>query len=428
VDKSTLSVAAVLGILEETHMNKTQYSWLGALFFLGYFAFQLPNNYLLQRIPIGRYLGILLILWGIITALTALAQDFTQLAVCRTLLGLFEGGTYPAILLIFNTMYRRCEQSAALGFVFLSNAVGSVVGTAASVGIAKMDNSHGISTWKWQACLTVYSITVSMGFIAFFMLVDGPNFWLLRITKDEKAIMRERTNDNAVVRRSKIEYHQYWEALKEARFWLICLTVLCDNLQNGGLILYSTVLVHGLGFDSITSILLQVPNGVFTVIYIAIAVFIHRRTHQLIFTACGLSAISMVGCLLLATLPNTAIKLIGYYLTWAQVGSYVLTLTILTSTVSGYSKKIFYNSAVMIFYTIGNFAGPLMIVDSQAPSYYGAMWGYLGCNVTAMLCLLSVRCWLSNLNKSRMDQKSNTPTDVYLNLTDREDRNFMYNL
>ncbi|KAK4510666.1 uncharacterized protein ATC70_005098 [Mucor velutinosus] len=111
------------------------------------------------------------------TALTALAQDFDRLAVCRTLFGLFEGGTYPAILLTFNTMYRRSEQSAALGFVFLSNAVSSVVGTAAFVGIAKMGSSH----------------------------VDCPNYWLLRITQEEETIMQERTKDNAVVRISTIE-------------------------------------------------------------------------------------------------------------------------------------------------------------------------------------------------------------------------------
>lgn len=164
-------------------------------------------------------------------------------------------------------------------------------------------------------------ITVVTGIISVIFLIDSPESWFLQLTEEEKEIVKLRTQDNAVVRKQKVKVGQYWEALKEPRLWLLFVTSLSHNLQNGGLVTYSTVLVQGLGFDSIESILLQIPSGAFTVIYIAIAVYINRKSKQIIYTALICYSVSALGCLLLAVLPNTGIKLLGYYFTWAQTGS-----------------------------------------------------------------------------------------------------------
>ncbi|KAL0140001.1 major facilitator superfamily domain-containing protein [Mucor lusitanicus] len=387
VDKAALSVAAVLGIIQDTKMTMDQY---------------ISNR---------QILGTLLIIWGAITIATAFGKNFAQLAVLRVLLGVFEAGTYPALIMIFNTF----------------NGLGSCVGSAAAVGIAKMGTRNGITAWQWGYVIWG-SITVAIGIITVIFLIDSPESWFLQLTEEEKEIVKLRTQDNAVVRKQKVKVSQYWEALKEPRLWLLFITSLSHNLQNGGLVTYSTVLVHGLGFDAYESILLQIPSGAFTVIYIAIAVYINRRSKQIIYTALICYTVSALGCLLLAVLPNTGVKLVGYYFTWAQTGSYVMLISIIGSTVSGYSKKIFYNGANMLAYTIGNFAGPLMLVDSTKPSYTPTMWGLFGANLLNMVCLLLVRLILARINKKRAAERTDEPTDVYLNLTDKEDKNYVYNL
>lgn len=83
------------------------------------------------------------------TLATAWGKNFLQLAVLRVFLGLFEAGTYPGLILIFNTMYRRSEQSACFGFLYLSNGVASIIGSASAVGIVNMGTVHGIKAWQW---------------------------------------------------------------------------------------------------------------------------------------------------------------------------------------------------------------------------------------------------------------------------------------
>ncbi|RCH84244.1 hypothetical protein CU098_008285, partial [Rhizopus stolonifer] len=307
------------------------------------------------------------------------------------------------------------------------NGLASIVGSAAAVGIASMGNRYGISAWQWGYIIWG-TITVAVGITCFFALIDSPNSWVLQLTEEEKEIVELRTRDNAVVRKQTVRVAQYWEALREPRLWLLCIASLAHNLQNGGLVTYSTVLVSGLGFNSTQSILLQIPSGAFTVLYCGFAVYLNRRTKQIVYTAVVCYSISALGCLLLAVLPNTGVKLLGYYLSWAQTGSYVMLITVIGSTVSGYSKKIFYNGANMLAYTVGNFCGPLMLVESTKPAYVPTMWGFFACNLLNICCFLTVRFILARINKKRLPERSSEPTDVYLNLTDKEDRNYNYQL
>jgi sugar phosphate permease len=92
-------------------------------------------------------------------------------------------------------------------------------------------------------------ITVFLGIIVFFLLIDKPTSKLLRLNEQEKKIMDQRVTDNMVVKSKKIKRAQIWEALKEPRLYCLCLCILFLNLQNGGLISFSVLLVQSLGFD-----------------------------------------------------------------------------------------------------------------------------------------------------------------------------------
>ena len=88
-----------------------------------------------------------------------------------------------------------------------------------------------------------------LGFFTWFFLVDRPDHPLLQLTETEQLIAKDRTKDNAVVTKKEFKYGQMWEALKELRFWLIMLSGLTVSLQNGGMLVFSTTFVLGLGFN-----------------------------------------------------------------------------------------------------------------------------------------------------------------------------------
>lgn len=271
-------------------------------------------------------------------------------------------------------------------------------------------------------------ITVVAGVIVFFFLIDSPDSWFLNLTEEEKLIVEARTRDNAVVRKQKIVVSQYWEALKEPRCWILFFVAIAHNLQNGGMLAYGTVLVQGLGFTAIQSIILQIPAGALSASYVFTSIYVNRKSHQMVYTAVIFYVVSAIGCLLLAVLPHNGLKLLGYYLSYAQTASYAMIISLMGSSVSGYSKKIFYNGVFMLGYTIGNFGGPLMLVKSTGPEYVPTLWGWFAGNIFSILCLLTIRIILGRINKKRAPDRELEPTDVYLNLTDKQDKNYVYSL
>ncbi|KAI8061073.1 major facilitator superfamily domain-containing protein [Gongronella butleri] len=426
-DKSALSGAAVLGMLEETGTSPTQYSLLGSIFFVGYIAYQLPNSFIIQRLPISKYLGTLLVFWGISVACTALCHTFGQLAACRILLGLFEAGTYPCLFILVNAMYRRQEQSAIYGFLYMSNGSGTIISALITYGIVNMKDTHGISLWRWN--YIIFGVmTVLTGIVTFFFMPDIPLSRWFRLTEDEKEIVEQRIQDNSVVRNREVKVYQYWECLKEPRFYLIGLATFANHLSNGGLVVFSTPFVKTLGFSSVDSILLQMPSAAVSVLFCFVGVFIHRKTNSYVIAAAVCSGIAMIGCILLVCLPHSTIKLLGYYPSWACSGSYVMLLTMVASNVSGYSKKLFYNAMVMIMYTLGNFAGPLIMLSYEAPVYRTGMITFAAGNLTVFLCIATTSYLASRTNKERLRNGPVGETDAHLNLTDREDPNFIYKL
>ena len=64
IDKTTLSYAAIFDIEEDLNLHGTQYSWLSSVFYFGFLAWALPTNYMLQRFPVAKYLGINIFMWG----------------------------------------------------------------------------------------------------------------------------------------------------------------------------------------------------------------------------------------------------------------------------------------------------------------------------------------------------------------------------
>lgn len=57
IDKTTLGYAAVFNLETDLNLQGTEYSWLGAIFYLGYLAWEFPTNMMLQKLPINYFMA-----------------------------------------------------------------------------------------------------------------------------------------------------------------------------------------------------------------------------------------------------------------------------------------------------------------------------------------------------------------------------------
>ncbi|ORX62367.1 MFS general substrate transporter [Hesseltinella vesiculosa] len=425
MDKSILNFAAAMNIMEDTHITSDDFAWLGSIFYIGFLVFQIPNNFLIQWLPIGKYLGGVTIAWGVTFACTALCKDFTGLIITRLLLGMAESVTYPCIFILISTFYRRQEQVVCVAAMFLANAVAIMVGGLIGFGIAHLQGLHGLSAWQY--CYIIFgSITFTVGIVFFFTLPDTPKSKWFFLTAEEELLVDDRLKDNGQAVNTTFNKAHVREALAEPRYYAVIAIVFLGSLQNGAFTTFSTQIIQALGFTNFQSILMNIPMGVCSAILICIMTYLSKHFNQICYIAMLSITISFTSMLLLIVLPNTPVKLVGILLSYSGTPTYLLTQTLIINNVKGYSKKVFYTSSQLVSYSLGNFVGPLMMLGGQKPRYFGAMAGYTIANVIQFLLFAFVRWSLTRSLFKRKDVVLHGSDREISDLTDKEDLTFAY--
>ncbi|KAI7884168.1 MFS general substrate transporter [Lichtheimia hyalospora FSU 10163] len=428
-DRGTLANAVAMGIFQDTHMTQNEFSWASAIVFLGHLTFQLPNAYFMHKLPIAKYLGFTVILWGILEGCTALASNFRQLAAVRFLLGMAEGSGNPALALVISTLYRRSEQPVINAIMIFSNAIAVVFGGVISYGISQMNQVAGISSWKWY--MIIYGCaTILVGIACFIFMPDTPYSKWLRLTDHERLITEERIRDNATVQSHTIKKQQVLEALKEPRLYCYTLIGFMTMTQNGCMVTFTTQIILTMGYSKTASLLLSGSRGITDALYLIIGIYASRHLLGQCLTATCACLLCMISALLLIVIPQDFPKLAGIYLFTGALIPVLMTSSI-SNNVSGYSKKITYFTFLIWSFGLGSFCGPLMLVEGQTPQYLAGLVSYVTFQLISALLFLYIRTSMKRVNDAR-EQMKLPPQPEYQgaidDITDVENVHFRYRL
>lgn len=94
--------------------------------------------------------------------------------------------------------------------------------------------------------------------------IDRPNNPLEAkfLTPREKYIVIQRkAADNTGIESKTFKMDQVWEAIFDVKTWLIWIAIAALQVPNGGLTTFNTLIISGLGFDSLQTSLLAMPPG-----------------------------------------------------------------------------------------------------------------------------------------------------------------------
>jgi sugar phosphate permease len=123
LDRANYGFGAAGGLAEDLNITESTSSLLGALFFLGYFFFQIPGAHYAEKKSAKRLIFWSLILWGLLASLTGLVSNLSLLFVIRFTLGVVESAVMPAMLVFLSHWFTKEERSRANTFLILGNPV-----------------------------------------------------------------------------------------------------------------------------------------------------------------------------------------------------------------------------------------------------------------------------------------------------------------
>lgn len=386
VDRVNIGFAK-LQMQSDLGISDAVYGVGAGIFFLGYFLFEIPCNLVLQRIGAKRWLGPIMIVWGLVSGCQMFVNGATSLYVIRFILGVVESGFFPGVILYLTFWYpRKYRAKMIAGFMTAVPISGVIGGPISGWILGAMSHSDGFRGWQWLFLFEAIPSIVA-GIATTYFLDDSPRKarWL---NDEEKNLLEQRLREEEEIKRLETPGHStIADAFRSPKVWLLCLVYFGMVMVNYGISFWLPQIVK----DTLTKdvfkigLLTAIPWGVAA---IAMVVVGHhsdktgeRRWHiagpailcSVAFAVSAIPGISGLLSLIALTLATAGIAS-AYSTFWA------LPTTILSGTAA--------SAGIAWVNSVGNLAGYLSpyLVGTIRDTTHSMVWALL---MLSFCCLFS---------------------------------------
>ena len=153
LDRQTLPVA-VQSISRDIPLSNPQFSALQSAFLFAYALMYAGGGKLVDVLGTRRGFTAIMLFWSLACASHALAASFMLLAVSRLLLGMGEGGGFPAATRAVAEFFPTQERATAMGIINAGTAVGATIAPPLIAMILSRAN------WRW-----IFIVTGGLGIL-----------------------------------------------------------------------------------------------------------------------------------------------------------------------------------------------------------------------------------------------------------------------
>jgi sugar phosphate permease len=272
--RSNFGFGAAAGLAQSLHITDSRAAFLGSVFFLGYFLFQVPAAAYAVRHGATRLIFFALISWGILSGLTGIIRNFWLLVADRLLLGVAESLIFPSMLILLTHWFTRAERSRANAILILGNPV-TVTWMAAVTGFL----IHAVG---WQMTFVIEGIpSVLWAFVWILVARDHPYQarWLPEESsrKLADALGREQASLPA--------HTDLRSALRVPGMLLLCFQFFCWSFGVYGLVLWIPAMIRSGSARGIEQVgmLSAAPFLLGVLLMLAVAHFSDRSQHRKLF-------------------------------------------------------------------------------------------------------------------------------------------------
>ncbi|GAA5919860.1 hypothetical protein JCM6882_006481 [Rhodosporidiobolus microsporus] len=245
-------------------MSQDDWAWNGTIYSIGLVIAQVPATILMKwATPRWHFIRIVL-LWSLACACQAAAVNMGGLLATRFLLGIFEAGLYPGIMVYLTYWYRPAE----LGVRYAAlNVLGQFSGILDALITYGFEYVHG-SLYPWQYVFILeglLGVLVSAGL--YFLLPDFPDTARF-LTPDERDFVQARLPPNAArATDADFSWKEMRMAVTDPLTWLFTFLELFYNSGTYGLSYWLPTVIAGWGFKGTAQKqLLNIPPSALYVI------------------------------------------------------------------------------------------------------------------------------------------------------------------
>jgi MFS family permease len=235
---------------------------LGAgAFFWGYFLLEVPSNLILEKIGARRWIGRIMISWGLVSGAFAFIQGPISFFILRFSLGLAEAGFFPGMILYFTYWFPPLHRARIVAGFMAAIPVSIGLGAPVSTAFLELDGVLGLAGWRWLF-LGEAAPAVIFGVICFFFRPTVPATRRGSAMANGAGSMRDAEGEEDSQR------HRSFSVLET--LWNPRAGACCDPFRSGGvsvgLAVFIAQIIKGLGLSNMqTGFTTAIPYALGTI-------------------------------------------------------------------------------------------------------------------------------------------------------------------
>ena len=350
---------AALTMNRDIGLTSQMFGLGSGIFFLGYFAFEVPSTIILHKVGARFWIGRVMITWGLVSVAMVFTRGPISFYVLRFLLGLAEAGFFPGIILYLSYWFPSNHRSAVTAMFMAAAPAAGLIGSPVSGALMELNGMLGLRGWQWLFLLEGIPALV-LGFVTFRFLTDRPAVagWL---TPDERdwltsAIAQEQTGIKDP------RSHSAWRALADWKVLALSLAYFGTSAGLYTIGFWAPLIVKGLGFSVFNvGLLVAIPNLI-AVVGMVLWSRSSDRTGERYWHAAIACLVGAAGMALAARAGSSAfLAIAGLSLTAFGVSAAKPPLWCLPTTFFAGTAAAASIGLINSLGTLGGFVGPYMI-------------------------------------------------------------------
>jgi len=332
---------------------------LGAgIFFAGYFFFQVPSNLALARVGARKWISVIMVLWGTVSASMIFVGTPRSFYLLRFLLGATEAGFFPGMILYLRRWFPSAARARAVALFMTAGPLAGVVGGPISGALLGVRGAN-LAGWQWLFLIEGLPAAL-LGGVVLAYLTDSPELaaWL---STDERAWLIEELarEQKAHPEASKTDV---FAAFTHGKVWLLVLVYLGLTTCTYGVGLWLPSLIRSVsGVSNFVIGLLSAIPYIATAIAMVLVGVHSDRTRERRWHLAGSAFVGAVGLAFAAYANSTAATIVCLSLTllaaFSMLGPFWATSTEMLTETSAVAGIALINS----FGNLGGFLGPYTI-------------------------------------------------------------------
>lgn len=238
MDRMNFGFAMAGGMNEFLQITAATAGLAAGIFFFGYLVLQIPGGHIAEKGYGKQFIALTILMWGGISILTGFVTSATQLLILRFLLGIAEGGVWPAVLVIISKWF-PAEERARANALFIMNINIAILVTGPLSGWI-------IQSFGWRNVFIIEGIVSLLLILVWWPLIDETPAEAKWISAAERDYITTRIAAQQQQTRAGGAPFSYRALFANANFWRLTAFYLFFQIGDYGFMMWLPTILKNL--------------------------------------------------------------------------------------------------------------------------------------------------------------------------------------